>query len=126
MSLCVRGVRGATTCDGNREDEILAATRELLEYLVKANDMRPEDIASAILTVTPDLDAAFPAKAARQMGWSRVPLMCAQEIAVPGALPRCIRVLVHWNTEKAQSEIVHGYLRGATSLRPDLASTVEG
>jgi chorismate mutase len=86
--------------------------------------LRPEDLASAWFTLTSDLDAAYPAAAARQMGWSQVPLMCSQEIPVPGSLPRCIRVLLHWNTELPQDQIQHIYLGQATSLRPDLVKSV--
>lgn len=116
----IRGVRGATTSDGNTEEQVLACTRELLDRIVRLNGIEPEDIASAIFTVTPDLTAVFPAKAARDLGWVHVPLMCAQEIAVPGSLPQCVRVMLLWNTEKAQREVAHVYLRGAVSLRPDL------
>jgi len=115
-----RGVRGATTADANTPEAILSATRELLQALVTANDLEPSDLASAIFTTTPDLNAAFPARAARDLGWTDVPLLCTHEMNVPGALPRCIRVLLHWNTDKAPSEVVHVYLRGATLLRPDL------
>ena len=125
LATCVRGVRGATTCDGNSESEILAATRELLQQLLQANGMDCGDIGSAIFTVTADLNAAFPAKAARDLGWSLVPMMCSQEIPVPGSLSRCIRAMLHWNTDRAQDEIVHVYLRGAGSLRPDLAVNVQ-
>ncbi|NPV07152.1 MAG: chorismate mutase [Anaerolineae bacterium] len=125
MSVAVRGVRGAITCEANTEEEILSATRELLSTLVAANAIAPEDVASALFSLTPDLDAAFPARAARDLGWVSVPLMCTREIPVPGALPRCVRVLLHWNTEKAQSEIVHLYLRGAEALRPDLAEEMQ-
>jgi len=121
-----RGVRGATTAPGNTEAEILAATRELLARIVEANTMRPDDIASAIFTVTPDLTAAFPARAARDLGWRHVALLDAQEIPVPGSLPRCVRVLIHWNTDKSQTQIHHIYLRGAASLRPDLAGGQKG
>jgi len=117
----VRGIRGATSVIANHPDEILAATRELLEAIRAANPgLQPEDIASAWFTLTDDLDAAYPAQAARQMGWALVPLMCGREIAVPGSLPRCIRVLLHWNTGLPQAEIHHVYLRDAASLRPDL------
>lgn len=118
-----RGIRGATTVSADDPDLILQATRELLEAILAENeDMRPEDIASAIFTVTEDLAATFPAQAARQMGWGLVPMMCAREIPVPGSLPRAIRVLVHWNTELPQNEITHVYLREAVRLRPDLVS----
>ena len=118
-----RGIRGATTVAEDEAETILQATRELLEAIVKENaSMRPEDIGSAIFTVTEDLAATFPAQAARQMGWSMVPMMCAREIPVPGALPKVIRVLVHWNTDTPQVEIKHVYLRGAVKLRPDLVA----
>lgn len=118
-----RGIRGATTVTEDDVDLILQATRELLEAIVKENaDMKPEDIGSAIFTVTDDLSATFPAQAARQMGWSMVPMMCAREIPVPGSLPKAIRVLVHWNTETPQSQIKHVYLRDAVKLRPDLVA----
>ncbi|MDI7277879.1 MAG: chorismate mutase, partial [Anaerolineae bacterium] len=100
----------------------LEATQELLAALVQANGLEPEDLASAIFSVTPDLDAAFPARAARAMGWSQVPLLDLQEMPVPGSLPRCVRVLLHWNTDRPASEVVHVYLRGAHALRPDLVS----
>lgn len=118
-----RGIRGATTVAENQNDQILQATRELLEALLEENKgMIPSDIASALFTVTEDLDATFPAQAARQMGWGLVPMLCAREIPVSGSLPRVIRVLVHWNTETPQSEVKHVYLREAASLRPDLAA----
>lgn len=118
-----RGIRGATTVAADQPELILAATRELLEAILQANaGMTPADIASAFFTVTDDLRATFPAQAAREMGWSQVPMMCAREIPVPGSLPRVIRVMVHWNTERAQDEIVHVYLREAVKLRPDLVA----
>jgi chorismate mutase len=115
-----RGVRGATTAEANTAPAILATTRELLAQIVEANSLDPADVASALFTVTPDLTAAFPAQAARELGWHHVPLLDAQEIPVPGSLPRCVRVLIHWNTAKTQQEICHVYLRGAAWLRPDL------
>lgn len=122
MAVCCRGIRGATTVEENTAEAILAATRELLERIVEANDLKAEDVASIIFTSTPDLTAVFPARAAREMGWDHVPLLCTQEISVPGGLSRCIRVLIHWNTEKEQGEIKQVYLKGAKKLRPDLAS----
>lgn len=119
--LC-RGVRGATTVERNDREEILAATRQLLALLVRRNEIRKEDVASAIFSTTPDLDAEFPALAARQLGWLDVPLLCGHEISVPGSLPRCIRVLVHWNTDRPQQAIEHVYVREATRLRPDLSA----
>lgn len=117
----LRGIRGATTVGVDSAEEILAGTRELLAALLEANPgLRAEDLASAWFTMTPDLRSVFPAKAARQIGWDRVPMMDAQEIPVPCSLPRCIRVLLHWNTNLSQEEIHHIYLREAVSLRPDL------
>ncbi len=121
--MAIRGIRGATTVTADEPDLILQATRELLEEILAANEgMQPEDVASALFTVTDDLVSTFPAQAARQMGWGLVPMMCAREIPVPGSLPRVIRVLVHWNTELAQKEITHVYLREAVKLRPDLVA----
>jgi chorismate mutase len=117
--LC-RGIRGATTAEADTAEAILAATTELLAEIVEANDVDSRDVASAQFTVTPDLTAAFPARAARDLGWQQVPLLDAQEVPVPGSLTRCVRVLIHWNTAKLQSEIRHVYLRGAAALRPDL------
>lgn len=118
-----RGIRGAITVPENDVETILEATRELLEAILKENEgMTPEDIGSAIFTVTEDLTATFPAQAARQMGWNMVPMICAREIPVPGSLPRAIRVLVHWNTETQQNDIKHVYLRDAVKLRPDLVA----
>jgi chorismate mutase len=118
-----RGIRGATTVNADQPDLILDATRELLESILDANPgMCPEDIGSAFFTVTADLCSTFPAQAARQMGWSLVPMMCAREIPVPGSLPKTIRVLVHWNTDQPQNAITHVYLRDAVRLRPDLVA----
>jgi chorismate mutase len=121
-----RGIRGATTVEADSAAAILKATRQLLARLVEANTVDVADIASAIFTVTPDLSSAFPAQAAREMGWQHVALLDAQEIPVPGSLPRCIRVLVHWNTAIPQQEIRHIYLRRAAALRPDLKESGEG
>jgi chorismate mutase len=119
----IRGIRGATTVPADDPDLILEATRELLEEILAENDsMRPEDIASAVFTVTGDLASTFPAQAARQMGWDLVPMLCAREIPVPNSLPRVIRVLVHWNTDISQNKITHVYLRDAVQLRPDLVA----
>ena len=115
-----RGVRGATTVEANTRDEILTATRQLVALMVRRNGIEPRDVASAIFTTSPDLDAEFPALAARQLGWLEVPLLCGHEMAIPGSLPRCIRVLVHWNTELSQAAIQHVYIREAERLRPDL------
>lgn len=116
----IRGVRGATTVPANEADLILAATQALLEEMILSNGIASQDVAAAFFTATPDLNAAFPARAARQMGWRYVPLMDAVEIAVPGSLERCIRILLLWNTEKPQEEIVHVYQGEARALRPDL------
>jgi prephenate dehydratase len=122
--LC-RGIRGATTAGENTPDQILGATEELLSALSAANNLDPADIASAIFSVTPDLDAAFPAQAARRMGWDHVPLLDTVEMGVPGSLPRCIRVLVNWNTDQPPYAIRHIYLRDAVGLRPDLQQDAE-
>src|SRR5258708_31543960 len=114
-----RGIRGATTAAENSRGAILAAARELLETLVARNDVPVEEITSAFFTVTDDLDAEHPARAARQMGWDSVALLCAREIPVPGSLGRCIRVLLHVNTERTQAELRHAYLGGAARLRPE-------
>lgn len=120
----IRGIRGATVVSADRSDVILRATRELLAAILEANpSLEPADLASGLFTLTEDLRAAYPAEAARQMGWVEVPLMCAREIPVPGSLPRCIRVLLHWNTKLPQAEIHHVYLGEAARLRPDLLST---
>jgi prephenate dehydratase len=120
-----RGIRGATTVAENSPTEILKATEELLRALSTANDLVPDDIASVIFTVTPDLDATFPAQAARKLGWTNVPLLDTIEVSVPDALPRCIRALVHWNTVRPPEAIRHVYLRDATQLRSDLTATEE-
>ena len=121
--MAIRGIRGATTVSADEPDLILEATRELLEAILGANEsMKPEDVGSALFTVTDDLASTFPAQAARQMGWGLVPMMCAREIPVPGSLRRVIRVLVHWNTDISQNEITHVYLRDAVKLRPDLVA----
>ncbi len=119
----LRGIRGATVASQDQPEIILAATRELLEAMCAANPLlQPEDLASAIFTATSDLTSVYPARAARQLGWVQVPLLSAREIDVPGGLPRCIRVLLHWNTDLPQPEIRHIYLGAAASLRPDLSA----
>jgi chorismate mutase len=117
----LQGIRGATTVDRNEAGEILAATDELLRTLIEANQLEPDDIVSGLFTVTRDLDAAFPARAAEEFGWNIVALLHASEIPVPGSLPMCIRLLVHAYTRKSRAEIKHCYLRRATVLRPDRA-----
>lgn len=116
-----RGVRGATTVESNSREAILEETRRLLALMIRFNDIRSKDVCSATFTVTKDLDAEFPALAARQLGWLDVPLLCSYEINVPGSLMQCIRVLILWNTEKSQDEITHVYHGGAKRLRPDLS-----
>lgn len=119
--MSVRGLRGATTVERDTPEDILDATSELLERIQQANPgLRSEDIASVIFTMTPDLVSTYPAAAARQLGWTQVPLLCTQEIPVTDALSRCIRVLIHWNTDLPQSVINPVYLRQAARLRPDL------
>jgi chorismate mutase len=118
-------VRGAITVAHNERSEIVEATYELLSRVVEVNGIEAEDIAGAIFTMTHDLDAEYPAVAARRLGWTQCALMCSQEIPVPGSLSQCIRVMLFWNTEKAQAEIRHTYLKGAARLRPDLAAPAE-
>ena len=115
----VRGIRGATVAAENSEEAILAATRELLYTMIRANDIRPQEVASAHFTTTVDLNATYPALAARQLGWFDVALLCGHEMDVPGGLEQCIRILIHWNTSKAADEIAHVYLHKAQTLRPD-------
>ena len=118
--LC-RGVRGATTADANSREEILRATRQLLALMIRQNGIEADDVGSALFTTSPDLNAEFPALAPRQLGWLDVPLMCGHEMNVPGALPRCVRVLLNWNTDKSPKEIRHVYIKDAVQLRPDLS-----
>jgi chorismate mutase len=120
----LQGIRGATTVDANDAQQILEATDELLRRLHEANELQPDDIVSALFTTTSDLNAAFPARAAEVYGWNIVAILHSTEIPVPGSLPRCIRLLVHAYTRRTRQEIRHVYLRGATVLRPDRASTV--
>jgi chorismate mutase len=119
--LVCRGVRGATTIENNTPEEILKGTRELLALMIRFNGIDPDDVASAIFTTTSDVNAAFPALAARQLQWSDVALMCGHELDVPGSLKKCIRILLHWNTTKTSSEIRHVYIKGAARLRPERA-----
>jgi chorismate mutase len=116
----IRGIRGATTVEDNTGEAILAATRELLSRMASANNVEPDELAAILFTCTSDLNAAFPAEAARQLKWQSVPLMSAAEMAVPGGLPKCIRILMLWNSARSQEEVVHVYLNRAESLRPDL------
>lgn len=124
MSTKVRGVKGATTTDGTSAEHVLAATEQLLSALIEANEIDQDDVAAVQFTTSPDLVAEFPAVTARErFGWNDVPLMCGHEMARPGALTQCIRILILWNTNKAQNEIRHAYLNDAAKLRPDLSTT---
>ncbi|MFN2465103.1 MAG: chorismate mutase [Candidatus Dormibacteria bacterium] len=122
--MAVRGIRGATTVDNDSADEIISATRELVIQLIEANDIHPDDIAGAWFTTTRDVHAEFPAIAARQLGWTEVPLLCGHEMEVdrdnPRSISRCIRVLVMINTEKPASAMRFVYLRGAAAIKQDL------
>ncbi|WP_166239382.1 chorismate mutase [Paenibacillus turpanensis] len=120
--MMVRGIRGAITVERNAEEDILQATSQLLDEIVQANGVVPDEIASVFITVTHDLDAAFPAGAIRKLsGWELVPLMCSMEIPVQNSLPMCIRFMVMVNTTKGQDEIKHIYMNRAKALRPDLS-----
>ncbi len=121
MTSVCRGVRGATTADSNSREDILQATTQLLALMIRKNGIESGDVASAVFTTTKDLDAAFPALAARQLGWLDVPLLCTHEIEVPNSLERCIRILIHWNTTKQQADVDHIYVKDAVALRPDLS-----
>lgn len=112
-----RGIRGATTVDTNTGEDILAAAKELLQEMIQANGFEEEDIASIHFTTTPDLNATFPAAAARELGLTQVPMLCGHEMNVPGSLPLCLRILILFNTEKGAEEIVHIYIKGARELR---------
>ncbi len=113
----IRGIRGATSVKNNAKEEILSATKELLTELIKSNSLTVENIAAVIFTATQDLDAEFPAVAARELGWNDTALLCAKEIAVPGSLPKCIRVLILANLDISQAEVKNVYLREAVNLR---------
>lgn len=117
----IRGVRGATTVENNREVEIVDATEKLLSKMIDLNEIKPENVASIFISVTEDITGEFPAKAIRRFeGWSYVPVMCMREIPVPHALKLCLRIMIHLNTSKSQKDIKHVYLEGAKVLRPDL------
>lgn len=120
-----RGIRGATIVPSNTREGIVEATKELLTQMRERNGVKEEDVSCIIFTTTPDLDAEFPATAAREMGWAQVALLGAQEMAVPGSLSHCLRILMLWNTEKSADEISHVYLKGAKELRPDLTAGAE-
>lgn len=123
MSMMCRGVRGAITVSENNAEAITESATTLLKSVIEANGIREEEVASIIFTTTPDLTAAYPAAAARQLGWNQIALMGAQEMDNPMGLPRMLRVLIHWNTTKRLDELVHVYMRGAEKLRPDLYPT---
>lgn len=116
MQAC-RGIRGATTADANTDEAIYSATRDMLQELINLNGINQEQVVAAYFTVTSDLNAAFPAAAARQLGWNNVALMCSTEIPVPDSMGRCIRVMILYNTEKSQDDIVNVYLKGTDVLR---------
>lgn len=117
--LVCRGIRGATTVEENTAETILAATRELLYLMIRANNIHVDDVASAIFTTTRDLNATYPALAARQLGWYDAALLCGHEMEVPNSLQMCVRILIHWNTRLGPEEIIHVYLHDAKELRPD-------
>jgi chorismate mutase len=120
-TLTVRAIRGAIQLDGVDREDILEGTAELVNAVMSRNDLTPDDVISVLFTVTPDLTAEFPALAARKTGFHAVPLMCATEIPVPGAMPRVVRLMAHVDTDRPRSEIQHVYLRGAAALRLDIA-----
>ena len=122
--MAIRGIRGATVAAANTPADIRAATRELLEALAAANDLQTDDLASVIFSSTPDLTAEVPARAARELGWVETGIMCLAEMEADGGMPRCIRVLIHWNTERRPDQIRHVYLHAAAALRPDRANHV--
>lgn len=126
MAMMLRGVRGAITADADSAEAIWAAARELLAEMIAVNNIREDDVASVIFTTTPDLTAAYPARAARDLGWTCTALMGMQEMAVPNSLERCIRVLIHWNTTRGLDDVRHVFLRGAAALRPDLSAQPDG
>lgn len=121
----VRGIRGATTAEANTREAILKATDELLRLMIDANRVCVEDVASVIFTTTIDLNADYPALAARALGWHDAALLCAHEMNVPHGLPRCIRILIHWNTLVRADEVQHVYIKGAAHLRPDRSFTLQ-
>jgi len=116
----VRGIRGAITVAEDTEEAIITATTELLDEIITANDLKQEDVASITFSMTPDLNSAFPAVAARELGWNDVALFCCQELAINDALKKCIRILIHYNTDESLAELDHIYLKQAKQLRPDL------
>ena len=119
MTWKCRGIRGATTADDNTKEAVISATKELFTKLIELNDVDQDEVAAVILTTTKDLDAAFPALAARQMGWNNAALLCGNEMNVPGSLKSCIRILIFVNTEKGPSDIHFVYIKGAKNLRTE-------
>lgn len=118
----IRGVRGAITISKNEASEILQETRRLILQMAKENGIKPDEVASVIISTTTDISAAFPAKAVRTIdGWTYVPVMCTHEMDVPGSMPLCIRIMMHINTKLAQDKIQHIYMNDAVKLRPDLS-----
>jgi len=120
IGMPVRAIRGATTIEKNSVEDIMHETKNLLMEIVQANNINKEDIISVIFSTTKDINAAFPAKAAREIGWTDIPLMCTNEMDVPGSLEKCIRILMHINSDKSNSQLKHIYLKEARKLRPDL------
>ena len=118
--MMMRGVRGATVANSNTEADILEATQELLLEMIAINGIQQDEVASILFTTSPDLTACYPAKAARKIGWVQTALLGFQEMDVPNGMPLCVRVLIHWNTEKGLDDIEHVYMRDAIRLRPDL------
>jgi len=123
QTMVCRGIRGATTARSNTSEDILEATVEMMQALTVLNQLDTQDVASAIFTTTPDLNATFPALAAREIGWTEVPLMCSHEMDVPASLQKAVRVLLHVNTTRSAAEIKHVYLKGAIQLRPEWGYT---
>ena len=124
-AIVCRGIRGATTAQANTAEDILETTDELLRIVIQLNELDPADVASVIFTTSPDLNATFPALAARNIGWTEVPLICTHEMNVPGSLSQAVRVLIHVNTDKTASEIKHVYLKGAVQLGPEWGYSAE-
>lgn len=118
--MSIRALRGATQVEGNDREQIIEATAELVRVVLDRNGLVPDTLISILFTMTPDLDAEFPAYAARTMGITDVPFLCAQEIPVPGSMPRVIRLMAHVETDRSRDEVHHVYLRGAAALRTDL------
>ena len=125
MTIC-RGVRGAVPVRANTPDEILRAADRLLRLLIEKNGIHQDDVSSAIFTTTKDVNAEYPAIAARKLGWRGVAMLCGHEMEVPRGLQACLRILIHWNTDKSPQDIVHVYLEEARSLRPDMFDQERG